>query len=62
MLWKGVVQRDRRARQRLQFRLVIREMDIYDTDAEVAGTPPPSSVAVPTMGARLVFLDVFPLD
>lgn len=62
VLWKGLLRRPLpAANDANEHRLVIRELELYDTDAGLGGPPIPSAVALPPVGERLVYLDVFPL-
>lgn len=60
--WRGLVRRTIGPQDaNFDFRLVIRELELFDTDADVSSVPlPPNSTAVPTpIGERLVYLDLF---
>jgi hypothetical protein len=62
VFWIGTVQGPARPLANSEYRLVIREFELYDADSQVAekNSPVYNPRKVP-MGERLVYLDVFPL-
>ncbi len=62
VFWKGVVRWPRPGTpQNRDYRLVLREMEIFETDSDVAETLPVSNPTGKPVRSRLVYLDIFPL-
>jgi len=60
--WKGVVRWPRRGTpSNRQYRLVLREFEIFQTDSDVAESLPVNNPTGVPIRSRLVYVDIFPL-